>query len=201
MAVKLVGIAGGSGAGKSWFAERLVSAFAGNAGILSEDDYYRCSTTFPNFDPACFNFDDPSTKDHDFLLRHLGQLQQGQAVDKPEYDFKTHSRTGSVLWGPYDMVIIEGIHTLTYDPLVKMLDIAVWIEAPDAVRYERRLARDVVYRKRTPESVEQQWQNTVAPSFDRYANAQRGRATIVLNSADIAPGDSTPQRVLAKLRL
>lgn len=201
MTVKLVGIAGGSGAGKSWFAERLVEAFAGNAGILAEDDYYHCSTLLPDFDPSRFNFDEPQTKDHALLMQHLGYLRQRQPVERPDYDFATHSRTGSKMWGPYDVVIVEGIHTLTHDPLVAMLDISVWIDAPDPLRYQRRLARDVVVRKRTPESVEQQWQNTVAPAFDKYADIQRNRADIVLKSEDLKPGDGTPQRVLAALRL
>lgn len=182
----IVGVCGGSGSGKTTFARALAEA-SGPAVVLAEDDYYVCRTRTPDFDADTRDFDHPSAKELDLLRVHLGELRAGRAVMRPVYDLKTHSRTGEARVEPAPLVIVEGLHFLSDPELCAAVDHAFFVDAPDATRFERRLARDVAARARTAESVRAQWDGTVQPAFLRWIAPFAERAhTRVDGTAELA---------------
>ena len=110
---KLIAITGGSGAGKTTVARALAKRLGAGAVVIAEDDYYRCSSTVSNFDPATYNFDTPETKEHALLRAHLALAKSGEAFDKPIYDLVTHRRQPTVERIAHaDWLIVEGLHLL-----------------------------------------------------------------------------------------
>jgi uridine kinase len=180
----LIGITGGSGAGKTTVARALVQRLGARATLIGEDDYYRCATTVPNFNADTFNFDAPSAKDDALLLHHMQQARQGEAFEKPLYDLVTHTRRAeSERIAPAEIVIVEGIHLLAFPDIRSILDLAVYIDADEALRLGRRIIRDVETRGRTPRSVFQQFFTNVRPMHERHIAPQRAHADLVLVSS------------------
>lgn len=196
----IVGVCGGSGSGKTTFARALAEA-AGPAVVLAEDDYYVCKTQVPGFDAATRDFDHPSAKELDLLLAHLAALRAGRAVMRPAYDLATHSRNAEAAVAPAPLVIVEGLHFLSDRRLRDALDHAFFVDAPDAVRFERRLVRDVATRSRTPESVTAQWNGTVQPAYLRWIAPFAERAdTRVDGTGDLAAEVATAAALIAARR-
>ena len=184
--VRLIAISGGSASGKSRLAA-AVSEALGGAPILAEDDYYIDATGRPDFDPATYNFDEPAAKDHDLLATHLAALKAGAAIERPIYDFTTHKRKPETRrLEPAETMIVEGMHILSSPALRPFFDLKVFVDAPEALRLERRLARDVAERGRTPESVIQQFRTRVEPMHDLHVEPGREVADIVIAN-DAAP--------------
>lgn len=178
----LIGIAGGSGSGKTTLARALAKALSPVL-IISEDDYYRCATTIPGFDAARHDFDSLDAKDMDRLAADLRALKRGETIEKPLYDYVTHTRrpTGETL-APARHMIAEGILALA-DPQVRAAyDLAVWIDTPADVRLMRRVRRDVAERGRSVESVLHQYERTVRPAHMRYEKPQAATADLVLDA-------------------
>lgn len=194
----IIAICGGTGSGKTTLA-RAVAAAAGEALILSEDSYYHCATTRLGFDPATYNFDAPEAKDLSALARDLAALREGRAIAQPIYDFTTHRRLPDTRpLAPAPVIVLEGLHALGQPELRALLSLAVFIDAPEAVRLARRLRRDVAERGRTMESVLDQFFSAVRPMHALHVAPLATAADIVLDSEAEPPG-ALAQRVLAQL--
>lgn len=196
----LIAIVGGSGSGKSTLAQALRARLpAGAAVVVSEDRYYRDEGGRPGFDPAAFDFDDLSARDHALLLAHLSALKGGEAVTTPDYCFVTHRRLASgeaVAAAP--VVLVEGAHLLCSDELAALFDLSVFIDTPPDVRFIRRLMRDQVERGRTVDSIVGQYLATVRPAYERWVGPCRERADIVIHDDSGAVALPEP-RVLDRL--
>ena len=178
----LIGIAGGSGSGKTTLARALAKALQ-PAVIIAEDDYYRCATTIPGFDAKAHDFDALGAKDMARLAADLAALKAGKAVDKPLYDYVTHTRRpeGETV-APADTIIVEGILALADPDVRAAYDLAIWLDTPGDLRLLRRVRRDVAERGRSIESVLDQYERTVRTSFLQHAQAQADGADVVLDA-------------------
>lgn len=178
---KIIAITGGSGAGKTTLARALARLLGAGAVVVAEDDYYRCASTIRDFDAATHNFDAPEAKEHDLLAAHLALARSGSAFDKPVYDLVTHRRQPQAERIAHaDVVIVEGLHLLAVEALRPLFDVAVYVEADEALRLGRRMIRDVEARGRTPRSVLVQFFSNVRPMHERYVAPQRALADLVI---------------------
>ncbi|MEN9874872.1 MAG: hypothetical protein RL186_1769 [Pseudomonadota bacterium] len=186
----VIGITGGSGSGKTTTAQQLVGLLAPlNAQLLSQDDYYKDSRTLQGFDPATYDFDCPSARDHELLAEHLGQLKAGKQINRPIYDFSRHGRLGETLaLGPCDVIVLEGTHVLCVPEICDLCDLRVYVDTPDDIRLLRRLLRDIHERGRTPDTIAQQYLATVRPAFERWTGPSRLNADLVVSGGESIQG-------------
>jgi uridine kinase len=200
--VMLIGISGGSGSGKTTFARMLndhLNATRGDgfSAILAQDHYYiDQSARFKGDGDPSVNFDHPSAIEFSLLSRHLEQLRLKKPVKVPIYDFVTHTRRlESTPFPPRPVVIVDGMLLLSQAIVRPWLDHSIYVDAPESIRYERRLRRDVTERGRTPEGVERQFLAQVKPMHDEFIEPSRRYASLVVDGTrDFAP-------VIAGLRL
>jgi uridine kinase len=179
----IVAITGGSGSGKTTTAGQLAELLKPlEAQLISQDDYYKDSKSVAGFDPATYDFDTPSARDHALLAKHLKALRAGHAIDVPVYDFTIHGRrqaTYHVL--PKDVIILEGTHTLCDPKIYELCDLKVYVDTPDDIRLLRRLLRDIHERGRTPENVASQYLATVRPAYERWTGPSRLNADLIVS--------------------
>jgi uridine kinase len=189
----MIGIAGGTGSGKTTVAERLVAALGEDrVAFLSQDSYYADNRHLTMEDRERINYDHPDSVDGDLLLDHLRLLRSRQPIDMPVYDFSTHSRVERTIHVQSKrVVIVEGI-LLFADPLIRQeLDIKVFVDTDADVRVLRRLSRDIQERGRTVESVFAQYLNTVKPMHDAFVEPSKRYADLIIPEGgrnDIAIG-------------
>ena len=193
----LIAIAGGSGSGKSTLAEAVVAALPpGVATLVREDWYYRDAGAEPGFDPATFDFDDVSARDHELLKQHLGALKAGTEVVAPIYSFLDHRRQpGGQPVPPAPAVIVEGAHVLCTQDLSELFDLRVYVDTPPDIRFIRRLLRDQTERGRTAESVITQYLATVRPGHERLTEPSKVRADFILADVTAAVRLEDPETV------
>ncbi|MDI6591945.1 MAG: uridine kinase [Patescibacteria group bacterium] len=170
--VVIIGIAGGSGSGKMYLAKKVAKKVKGK--ILSIDDYYLGIDKMKDE-----NFDKPEAIDFDLFKEHLKLLRKGKEIKKPIYDFKTHRRIGYEKYSPLNIIIIEGLFTFRKN-LRKEMDVKVFVEASEKTRFERRIKRDIKERKRTKESVIEQWQKFTKPMHKIYVEPQKKYADLII---------------------
>ena len=176
--IEVWGICGGSGSGKSTLVQLLRSLLPPDAvSVLHFDSYYRdLSHLQPSAREVC-NFDHPDSLEAELLAEHIDALAAGQAVDVPTYDFATHARLElRDRVEPAPLVLVEGILLFAFAELLGRMSHSVFLDVPESVRLERRMARDVVARGRTPESVRRQFVATVAPMHDAFVQPWAGAA-------------------------
>jgi uridine kinase len=181
----LVGVAGGSGSGKSSLARSLVEGLGPErASVLAHDAYYQDRSALPPPARAAVNYDVPDAFDHALFLEHLEALRAWRPVRPPAYSFATHRRTGyGPPVAPRPIVVIEGI-LLLWEPAVRAaLDLRIYLDAPERVRLERRLARDVAERGRSTDAVLTQFAATVRDAHRTYVEPTRAMADLVLGTA------------------
>jgi len=195
-----VGLAGGSGAGKSALAAELSSALGDERVLrIAQDSYYR---DHPGVTPAeleRFNFDHPDALETELLVTHLAELRAGRAVDVPIYDFARHRRAVET-WRaePRALVLVDGILALADPALRECFDLRVFVDAPESLRLERRMRRDVSERGRSAESVRSQYETTVRPMHVQFVEPSRAHADWVLsNESELA---RVTQTLLARVR-
>jgi len=190
----LIGVAGPSGAGKTYLATHLAVAL--HANVLALDRYYRDLSHLPLEERAQVNFDAPEALDHELIVEQVARLRNNETVHLPVYDFATHTRTRRTeVLRPSDVVIVEGLFTLHWPSLRELLGTKVFVDMNDEVCLMRRQARDVCERGRTPVSVMEQYAGTVAPMAQRYVRPSIVYADVVISGTEpIAEGVS---RVLA----
>jgi uridine kinase len=178
----VVGIAGGSGSGKSTVVEALVQGLAPEPVVhLAHDRYYRDLTDLPPDVRARENFDHPDALETSLLVEHLDRLRGGAAVVPPGYDFATHSRVpGTAAVGPARLVVVEGVLILAEPELRARMDLRVFVDADADLRLARRLARDRVERGRSTASILEQYEATVRPMHLAFVEPSRHHAHLVL---------------------
>ncbi len=178
----LIGIAGGTGSGKTTIARAIIDAVGDHGVLIDMDAYYRPLDGMPLADRGRVNFDHPDTIDFPLLIAQLRQLLAGHPIEKPVYDFTTHTRAPAAEHvEPREVIVVEGILALASPELRELLDLKVFVDVPDEVRYARRLTRDVTERGRTPESVQWQFENTVRPMHREFVEPGKAFADIVLH--------------------
>ena len=180
MSVMLIGIAGGTGSGKTTLTEHLKQHFGGDITVIHHDSYYK-RQDIP-FEQRCkTNYDHPDAFDTPMLVEHLRALKAGQSVEVPVYSYVDHQRTDEVeIVHPSKVVVVEGI-LLFHDPVLRqMLDIKIFVETDADVRILRRALRDVRDRGRTLESVITQYLATVKPMHEQFVEPSRKYADIIV---------------------
>ncbi len=181
--IVLVGIAGGSGAGKTWLTENLVQRLTPHAGHLTLDDFYRDLASLPASRKERVNFDSPDAIDWELFDACLDRIRSGRPVAIPRYDFETHARREPPRrWPPCSVVIVEGLWTWTRRAQQRHYALRVFVEAPPALRLTRRLERDVDQRGRTPTSIRRQWKEHVEPMFDLHVLPQATTADATIGA-------------------
>ena len=178
----IIGICGGTGSGKTTVANRILESVSKDEVIfLQQDSYYRNLDELPLDMRNVVNFDHPDAIDNDSLVEHLRALKRGEAVELPLYDFKTHSRRAETLhMEPRPILIIEGILIFAEQRLLDEMDIKVYVDTPDDIRFIRRLRRDVAERGRTAESVIEQYLSTVRPMHMQFVEPSKRYADVII---------------------
>jgi uridine kinase len=177
----VVGIAGGTGSGKTTFANALKRAVLHDAVIISQDSYYYAHEHLPFEERVKINYDHPDAFDNDLLADHLRKLRAGQPIQVPVYDFKEYTRTGEFVEVlPRPIVIVEGILLFHDARLRALMDIKVFVDTDPDVRLLRRLMRDVRERRRTMESVCDQYMKTVKPMHEAFVEPSKKYADIIV---------------------
>ncbi len=183
MKTTVIGIAGGTGSGKSTFTNRLKAAFGDQVTVLYHDNYYRARDDVPFEERKKINYDHPDAFETELLLEQLKSLKEGRAIDCPVYDYAQHNRSRQVLRiEPRPVVLLEGILVLADPRLRELLDIKIYVEADADERILRRVMRDVKERGRDIEGVVQQYLTTVKPMHYLYVEPTRSLADLVINS-------------------
>jgi uridine kinase len=177
-----LGIAGGSGSGKSTAAERVLRTLGeSRVARLAQDAYYRDAEGLPLVERAARNYDHPEAVDEPLLLQHIRALQAGHAVEAPLYDFERHERRReTVRVEPRPCLLVEGILILASPALREVLDLRLFVETDADVRLARRLRRDVQERGRTAESVLAQWEATVRPMHLLFVEPSKRYADLII---------------------
>jgi uridine kinase len=179
----LLAIVGGSGAGKTWLADRLADRLGVLAGRIALDDFYRDLSHLPPARRLQVNFDHPRAIDWPLLERVLNNLRAGRPTEMPRYDFATHCRRPqAVRWRPRRVVLCEGLWLLRRPSLRRLFDLSVFVECPAPLRLRRRIERDTRERGRTRASVLRQYRRDVQPMYLRYVEPQKKWAGRVLES-------------------
>lgn len=179
----LIGIAGGTGSGKSTFTNRLKDRFGDDIDVIYHDNYYRRQDDVPMEVRQKRNYDHPDALETDLLVEHLKQLKAGHAVDGPVYDYTMHNRSEKTMHiEPRRIIIVEGILLLADRRLRDMFDIKIYVEADADERILRRIVRDVEERGRSLENIVEQYLTTVKPMHYLYVEPTRAKADFVINS-------------------
>ena len=179
----IIGIAGGTGSGKSTFTNRLKARFGDEVSIIYHDSYYKRQDGVPFEERKHVNYDHPDAFETDLLIEHLKQLKSGKEIQCPVYDYADHNRTDkTVLIKPSRIIIIEGILCMQNEELRSMMDIKVFVEADADERILRRVLRDVEERGRDIRGIIEQYLTTVKPMHYVYVEPTRAMADIVINS-------------------
>ena len=178
----IIGICGGTGSGKTTVANRILEAVNKQDVIfLQQDSYYRDLKDMPLDTRNLANFDHPDALDNDLLVKHLRRLKDGQIAELPIYDFKTHTRLPETLrTEPKPIIIVEGILVFADARLLAEMDVKVFVDTPDDIRFIRRLRRDIAERGRTAESVMEQYEMTVRPMHMQFVEPSKRYADVII---------------------
>ena len=179
----IIGIAGGTGSGKSTFTNRLKEAFKDDVAVIYHDNYYKRQDDVPFEDRKKVNYDHPDSLETDLMLQHLELLKSGHAIDCPVYDYSQHNRSDKILHiEPKKIILAEGILLLSDPRIRNMIDIKIYVEADADERILRRIVRDVKERGRDLDNIVEQYLTTVNPMHYLYVEPTRALADIVINS-------------------
>ncbi len=178
----LVGVAGGSGSGKTTVANNLVKAFkAEDAALVEQDAYYRELINMTMEEKAKVNFDHPDSIEFELLRKHLESLKNGESIERPIYDFTTHSRKeGTVKINPSKIIIVEGILIFAVPEIRELFDMKIFVDTDADEMILRRIERDMNERGRSLESVRDQYLTTVKPMYLEFCEPSKRYADIII---------------------
>lgn len=182
MTVLLVGVAGGSGSGKSTIARSLVEALpTHHVTAIEHDAYYKDVSHLPYEERARINFDHPESLDNELFCEHLDALRAGRSVEKPRYDFATHTRTAQTdRLDPSPIIVVEGILVLALPAIRDRLDVKLYVDTDSDIRLMRRIRRDLEQRGRTFAQVRQQYYESVRPMHIAFVEPSKRFADIII---------------------
>ncbi|HNX73639.1 MAG TPA: uridine kinase [Spirochaetales bacterium] len=178
--VKVIGICGGSGSGKTTIV-RKISEVVSDFVFLPQDNYYKSAEYVSNTNITAFNFDHPDAFDNDLIVEHLEALRRGEAIEMPTYDFVHHRRTSETIHvKPQKLIIFEGIMIFTNKVVRDLIDLKIFVDTPDDIRFIRRLVRDIKERGRTVDSVVDQYLTVVRPGHYEFVEPTKEYADIII---------------------
>ena len=179
--ILVIGIAGGTGSGKTTLMKNLITKYGEHITVLSHDNYYKRHDEMTYEERCQLNYDEPDALETDLMAMHLDKLRKGEAIDCPVYDFTVHNRSNDTIHiVPKKVIIVEGILIFENQPLRELMDIRIFVDTDADVRLCRRIKRDVNKRGRTLESVLTQYQETVKPMHERYVEPSKKFADLVV---------------------
>ena len=179
--ILVIGIAGGTGSGKTTLMKNLITEFSDMVTILSHDNYYKRHDELTYEERCKLNYDEPDALETDLMARHLDILRRGESIDCPVYDFTVHNRSSETIRiTPKQVIIVEGILIFENKDLRDLMDIRIFVDTDADVRLCRRIVRDVRERGRTLESVVEQYQNTVKPMHEQYVEPSKKFADLIV---------------------
>ena len=176
-----IGIAGGTGSGKTTITRRILDEFGGDVSVLYHDNYYKRHDDIPFPERKKLNYDHPNAFDTPLLVQHLDALRAGQAIECPTYDYTVHNRAAETITvTPAKVIVVEGILIFADEELASEMDIKIFVDTDADERILRRILRDVRERGRTLESVVEQYLTTVKPMHEQYVEPSKRRADIIM---------------------
>ena len=178
----IIGIAGGTGSGKTTVVNQIVKEFANDdVGIISQDSYYKDNKHLSLEERAKINFDHPRAIDFDLLYEHLTKLKKGEAIEQPVYSFVQHTRTGdTILTHPRKVLIVEGILIFNDKKLRDLFDVKIYVHADSDERLIRRVRRDINERGRTVDEVLSRYQSTLKPMHEQFIEPTKAYADLII---------------------
>ncbi len=177
----IIGIAGGTGSGKTTLMKNLVEHFGDHVTVISHDNYYKRHDELSYEERCLINYDEPAAFDTSLMAYHLECLRRGEAIDCPVYDYTVHNRSNETIRiCPKPVIIVEGIMIFENEDLRNLMDIRIFVDTDADVRLCRRIKRDVNKRGRSLESVLTQYQATVKPMHEKYVEPSKKYANIVV---------------------
>ena len=191
--ILIIGIAGGSGSGKTTVAEAVVKALdETEMAVIQHDSYYRHHRDLSFEERAALNFDHPDAFETELLVEHLAELRLGNAIDRPQYDFSIHQRLAATTRvEPRQVIVVEGILVLVEPKLREMFDLKIFVDTDSDLRFIRRMQRDVKERGRSAESVVEQYLSTVRPMHLRFVEDSKRYADLIMPEGYSEPGVGT----------
>ena len=179
--ILVIGIAGGTGSGKTTLMKKIIERFQDEVTVISHDNYYKRHDELTYEERCLLNYDEPAALETDLMAIHLDKLRHGEAIDCPVYDFSQHNRSDETIHIiPRHVIIVEGILIFENKPLRELMDIRIFVDTDADVRLCRRIKRDVNKRGRTIESVLTQYQETVKPMHEMYVEPSKKYANIIV---------------------
>lgn len=181
MDIMVLGVAGGTGSGKTTLTRRLKERFGDQISVISHDNYYKRQDHL-TYDERCrTNYDHPDAFDTDLMVEHLAALKRGETIYCPVYDFSEHNRSDDLLEiKPAPVILVEGILIFSSQELCDLMDIKVFVDTDADVRILRRIVRDVKKRGRTLDSVVSQYLTTVKPMHEQFVEPSKRRADLII---------------------
>jgi uridine kinase len=178
----VIGVAGGSGSGKTTVVRRILEALGDvSVPVLEHDRYYRDRNDLRLEERAALNYDHPDSLETDLMVRHVRELRAGQSIEAPAYDFARHARKDKTeAIAPGRAIIVEGILIYTDPDLRKLMDVKVFVDTDDDTRFIRRLQRDIAERGRTVQSVIEQYLGSVKPMHLEFVEPSKRYADIII---------------------
>jgi len=178
----VIGVAGGTGSGKTTVAREILRrAGTHQISLIQHDAYYKDLDALPLAQRAMRNFDHPDALDNDLLISHLQELKVGRPVELPVYDFTTHTRTAETQRvEPHRVVMVEGILIFADEALRRLMDVKIYVDTDPDIRFIRRLERDIAERGRTMDSVIQQYLATVRPMHQEFVEPSKRYADVII---------------------
>ena len=179
--VMVIGIAGGTGSGKTTITRKLVQNFGPDVSVINHDNYYKAHHNMPYEERAKLNYDHPNAFDTDLLVEAVKELKQGRSVTCPVYDYTIHDRSSETITiKPARVIIVEGILIFQSRELCDQMDIKIFVDADADVRILRRIVRDVRDRGRSLDSVINQYLSTVKPMHEQFVEPSKRNADIIV---------------------